>query len=102
LEAAQTDLATLTGEDVDWEQKTIGFFRRKTGTVARLHFGPIVSAILQDLPANGPLFPSIATMSAGDRFKQFKKRCHRLGIAGVTLHSYRYSWAERAKSVGYP
>jgi integrase len=65
--AAQTDLATLTAEDVDWEQKTIGFFRRKTGTVARLHFGPAVTAILQDLPGSGPLFPYIATMSAGDR-----------------------------------
>jgi integrase len=25
-----------------------------------------------------------------------------LGIKGVTLHSYRYAWAERAKIVGYP
>jgi integrase len=25
-----------------------------------------------------------------------------LGISGVTLHSYRYAWAERAKTVGYP
>jgi integrase len=25
-----------------------------------------------------------------------------LGIVGVTLHSYRYAWAERAKTVGYP
>jgi len=25
-----------------------------------------------------------------------------LGIEGVTLHSYRYAWAERAKVVGYP
>jgi hypothetical protein len=24
------------------------------------------------------------------------------GIKGVTLHSYRYAWAERAKTVGYP
>jgi integrase len=100
--AAQTDLATLTAEDVDWEQKTIGFFRRKTGTVARLHFGPAVAAILEDLPANGPLFPYVATMSAGDRSNQFRKRCQRLKIAGVTLHSYRYAWAERAKAVGYP
>ena len=23
-------------------------------------------------------------------------------IEGVTLHSYRYAWAERAKTVGYP
>ena len=27
---------------------------------------------------------------------------HGLGISGVTLHSYRYAWAERAKTVGYP
>ena len=25
-----------------------------------------------------------------------------LGIEGVTLHSYRYAWAERAKTAGYP
>ena len=25
-----------------------------------------------------------------------------LNISGVTLHSYRYAWAERAKSLGYP
>ena len=23
-------------------------------------------------------------------------------IEGITLHSYRYAWAERAKSCGYP
>jgi hypothetical protein len=26
---------------------------------------------------------------------------HRLGIEGVTLHSYRYSWAERARKAHY-
>jgi integrase len=25
-----------------------------------------------------------------------------LGIHGVSLHSYRYAWAERAKKAGYP
>jgi integrase len=25
-----------------------------------------------------------------------------LGIEGVTLHSYRYAWAERAKTAGMP
>ena len=100
--ASQTDLAMLTAEDVDWEQKTIGFFRRKTKTLARLHFGPAVAAILQDLPGSGPLFPYIATQSAGDRSTQFRKRCLRVQITGVTLHSYRYAWAERAKTAGYP
>ncbi|MCI0537862.1 MAG: hypothetical protein L0Z50_21825 [Verrucomicrobiales bacterium] len=25
-----------------------------------------------------------------------------MGIEGVSLHSYRYAWAERAKKAGYP
>jgi integrase len=39
---------------------------------------------------------------AGDRVTEFRSRCRQLGITGVTLHSYRYAWAERAKTVGYP
>jgi hypothetical protein len=34
--------------------------------------------------------------------KQDSKKVTRLGIKGVTLHSYRYAWAERAKTAGYP
>ncbi len=26
----------------------------------------------------------------------------RCGLAGLTLHSYRYAWAERARTAGYP
>lgn len=29
-------------------------------------------------------------------------RASRLGFTGVSLHSYRYAWAERARAVGYP
>ena len=36
------------------------------------------------------------------RAKEFNRRCKGLGIAGVSLHSYRYAWAERAKTAGYP
>jgi integrase len=36
------------------------------------------------------------------RAKEFKRRCVGLGIEGVTLHSYRYAWAERALKCGYP
>ena len=28
--------------------------------------------------------------------------CKRVKIEGISLHSYRYSWAERAKTAGYP
>jgi len=37
-----------------------------------------------------------------DRATEFKQRCRGLGIEGVTLHSYRYAWAERARTCGYP
>ena len=39
---------------------------------------------------------------ANDRAAEFCRRCKLLGIKGVTLHSYRYAWAERAKTAGYP
>jgi len=37
-----------------------------------------------------------------DRATEFKQRCRGWNIEGVTLHSYRYAWAERAKVAGYP
>src|ERR1017187_5032473 len=54
------------------------------------------------MPAIGPLFPYLQTVRCGDRATEFKQRCEGLGIKGVSLHSYRYAWAERAKTVGYP
>jgi integrase len=60
------------------------------------------SQILRDLPGNGALFPYLRTVRAGDRATEFKQRCVGLKIKGVTLHSYRYAWAERAKTAGYP
>ena len=41
-------------------------------------------------------------MRPGDRATEFKQRCDGLGIRGISLHSYRYAWAERAKIAGYP
>src|ERR1035437_682410 len=51
---------------------------------------------------NGPLFPYLRTVRAGDRATEFHQRCVGLNIKGLTLHSYRYAWAERAKTAGYP
>ena len=102
LGAAQTDLAMLKAEDVDWEQRIVSFFRRKTKSVARLHFGGEIEAILRSLPASGLMFPHLARVRASDRATEFRQRCAGLNITGVTLHSYRYAWAERAKQAGYP
>ena len=57
---------------------------------------------MQQLPTTGVLFPKLTTISSNDRASRFRRHCHRAGVAGVTLHSYRYAWAERAKVVGMP
>jgi integrase len=68
----------------------------------QIRFGREVEAILSTLPTIGPLFPSLVNVRPGDRATEFKQRCDGLGIRGISLHSYRYAWAERAKIAGYP
>ena len=67
-----------------------------------LHFGDEIAEIFRRLPQSGPLFGYLRGVRASDRATEFKQRCRGLGIKGVTLHSYRYAWAERAKKAGYP
>src|SRR5580700_8413137 len=102
LGASQGDIASLKGEDVEWTHGTVSFTRKKTGVPVLVHLGPEALELLKDLPAEGPLFPYLSRVRAGDRATEFASRCRQLGIVGVTLHSYRYAWAERAKTVGYP
>jgi integrase len=106
LGASQSDLAHLQAEDVDWAARIICFVRMKTRWRSQqppqIRFGTEVETILATLPKTGPLFPNLQNVQPGHRAKEFKKRCRGLGIHGVTLHSYRYAWAERALGVGYP
>lgn len=106
LGASQSDLANLQAEDVDWQARVISFFRLKTRwrgqQPPQIRFGIEVETILRSLPAVGPLFPRLKMIHEKHRAKEFKRRCVGLGIQGVTLHSYRYAWAERAKVAGYP
>ena len=102
LGGAQTDIARLTAEDIDWQHRTIAYQRCKTGTVSLLAFGEEVAGILRTLPPTGFLFPMLADVNQSRRGAAFTRRAKSLGITGVTLHSYRYAWAERAKEAGYP
>ena len=106
LGASQSDLANMLAEDIDWESRVISFERMKTrwrGTQPpQVRFGREVDRILRSLPQSGPLFPYLRRVRSGDRATEFKQRCVGLGIKGVSLHSYRYAWAERAAKRGYP
>ena len=102
LGASQGDIASLKGEDVDWQNGTVSFMRKKTGVPVIVHLGAEALNLFKDLPAEGVLFPYLSSVRANDRATEFRSRCRQLGIQGVTLHSYRYAWAERAKTCGYP
>jgi integrase len=102
LGGSQADIANLTAEDIDWSKQTIAYARQKTGSVALIHFGSEIEMVLRRLPASGALFPNLRNVRSSDRASEFRQRCRGLGIKGVTLHSYRYAWAERAKQCGYP
>jgi len=99
---AQSDIACLTAEDIDWQSKVVSFNRKKTGTVSIIRFGDGLEAILRTLPRSGALFPRLKPMREAHRATEFRRCCRRLEITGITLHSYRYAWAERAKTCGYP
>ena len=100
--ASQSDLAFLEARNIDWERRALSFTRKKTKTIAIVRFDETVAGLLRELPATGPLFPYLRTVRAGDRATEFKQRCAGIGIQGVTLHSYRYAWAQRARQAGYP
>jgi integrase len=58
--------------------------------------------LLQSLPRFSDLFPNIKTTFANHRSAEFSRRCKVARITGVSLHSYRHAWAQRAKACGYP
>jgi hypothetical protein len=92
LDGSQSDVANLCAENVDWQDRTIAYFRMKTGSRVMSHFGKSVVEILKTLPQQGPLFPRIRNSREADRATYFKRRCLLRGVSGVTLHSYRNVW----------
>jgi integrase len=99
---SQSDVAHLKAGDIDWQNQVVSFFRSKTGSAQIIRFGEALAEILRGLPQTGPLFPRLAAMDEKHRASLFQLDCRRTGISGVSLHSYRYAWAERAKCAGYP
>jgi integrase len=102
LGGSQTDVATLSAQDIDWANHTIAFSRSKSGTPVVISFGEAVTRILEACPRQGYLLPMVANWNESDRGSIFSRRCRLVGVKGVSLHSYRYAWAERAKTAGFP
>jgi integrase len=102
LGGSQSDVARLRAEDVDWQNQVVSFFRSKTHTAQIVRMGEALTKVLSNLPQSGLLFPRLAAMDEKHRASLFQRACRRVKITGISLHSYRYAWAERAKCAGYP
>jgi integrase len=95
-------LFARAAEDVDWNDRTISYRRNKTNVPVVITFGAEVASLLQTLPKSGPLFPRMERIKENHHAKMFIKRLKTVGITGISMHSYRYAWAERAKTFGMP
>ena len=100
--APQTDAASLLAENIEWKTRLLSYQRRKTGVWSYIRIGSRLEGILRRLPEQGMLFQGLGKTTVGARASEFRRRCRILKIEGISLHSYRYAWAERAKTIGYP
>jgi integrase len=103
---SQTDIASLSWDQIDQEAGLIRFCRRKLmgkdGGNSLLRIGSSLKTILDQLPQEGDLFPRLKLERPQHRSTEFARRCRTLSIKGRCLHSYRYAWAERARVAGMP
>jgi len=103
--AAQTDAAELTADKADLENGILSFSRKKLkpdDPPCLLRMGPELLVLLQKLPKSGLLFPTMNRCGVKQRSAEFSRRCRILKIKGISLHSYRHGWAERAQKAGMP
>lgn len=103
---SQTDTACLHWNSVDMMNRRITYSRRKLESIGQgsvaIVIGASLMTLLNALPQQGFLFPNLAKQNDKVRASRFRKRCDRLGFTEISLHSYRYAWAQRAKSYGMP
>jgi integrase len=84
--AAQSDAVNFKAEDIDWPTRTVSYFRMKTGSLAQFTISKKLETVLGHLPTTGVLFPNLSKLLANDRSSRFRRRCHKAGVSGVTLH----------------
>ncbi len=102
---SQSDIANLSRANVDQVNDVLFFQRQKLAEdcqPARIRIGRRLAELLTRVPKTGFFFPAVRKMPPRYRSAEFWRRCQILKIYGVSLHSYRYAWAERAKDCGYP
>ena len=84
LGGSQSDVATLCAEDIDWDNHTISFSRRKSRSSVVISFGEVVDRLLKACPRQGYLLPMVANWDESGRASLFVRRCRLVGVKGVS------------------
>lgn len=103
---AQTDTARLHRDNIDLIERRMTYDRQKLASSGKgrvvIAIGEALMNLLSKLPREGYLFPNLAEQTDDVRASRFRKLADRLGYPDISLHSYRYAWAQRAKQFGMP
>jgi integrase len=99
---SQSDIASLDAKDIDYQNRGFAYARKKTTNLGGMRIGPRAWEVILRRPRTGPLFPYLITVREADRSTEFRQRCDGLGLKDISLHCYRYGWAERSAEAGYP
>lgn len=102
LGGSQSDIAKLDAADIDYPKRAFAYARQKTTNLGGMRIGPKAWEVIERRAKSGPLFPYLSSVREADRATEFKQRCVGLGLHDLTLHCYRYGWAERSAEAGYP
>jgi hypothetical protein len=106
--ASNSDAANMKAENILWDERVIAYKRDKwqepeetPPVCVAIAKGGQLEKLLKALPAQGNLFPLLTQIGQESRCRVFKKARERVGIKGrVTIHGYRFGFAERAKKGG--
>jgi len=105
--ASSADAANMKAECIRWGEGVLEYKRGKWIKPERhapvrvaIAKGGQFEKLLKRLPAAGNLFPLLSLRRSDERAKTFAGVIGCLGIPKVTIHGYRFAFAERAKEAG--
>jgi integrase len=99
-----SEIQNLTWEDVDFERNVIKTLVRKTRTMIELPLNDAATAVLRAWYGMRKCRFVFYNPETGDQFKDLwlglKKACRKAGLAGITWHMFRHTFASRLTREG--
>mgnify|MGYP001288599589 CR=1 FL=1 len=105
--ASSSDAANMKAENIKWNENVLEYTRDKwvkpdehAPVRVAIAKGGQLEELLKRLPKSGNLFSLLSRTRVDSRSNRFRRIIDALGISGISIHGYRYAFAERAKRAG--